>query len=201
MTIARSIFIAFALLMLPFLSTGQKKEVSIRIAQDESVPLTQYETNLVLKRSAFKIHVLLGNTAGVYVFAAFTDSICCRINELDSIPDFGGLPDRAMKEGYYNKEKELLVNDNNSCSYWYYDSNIAEHRFNKKIIFLDSGRVVGTKTVKQVLYVPTDKEIKLKQIDQPLYLLFVAVSEFDSSGKPLRELVRRKVKIDWINDD
>jgi hypothetical protein len=187
--------------LLPCICWGQKKEVSIRISQNESFLLQQYETHLVLRKTAFKIQVLLGNTSGVYVFAAFTDSICCRISEVDTIEGLGNLPERTMKEGYYNKEKELLVNDDNSCSYWYYDSDMAEHRFNKKIIFLDSGRVVGTKTVKQLLYVPTGREIKLKEINQPLYLLFVAVAEFDSNGKPLKELIRKKVKIDWINDD
>ena len=195
------IMTAFYFLLIPLSSIAQKKEVTIRISQDESFLLQQYETNLVLKKSAFKIQVLLGNTEGVYVFAAFTDSICCRVSELDTIAGFGSLPDHIMKEVYFNKEKELLVNDDYSCSYWYYDSDQPEHRFNKKVIFLDSGRVVGTKTVKQLLYVPTQKEIKLKEVKSPLYLLFVAVSEFDSYGKPLKELIRRKVKIDWTNDD
>lgn len=197
----RFIMMGFCFLLIPFLSPAQKKEVTIRISQDESFLLQQYETELLLKKGSFRIQVLLGNTAGVYVFAAFTDSICCRISELDSIAGFGSLPDRTMKEVYFNKEKELLVNDDNSCSYWYYDSDQPEHRFNKKIIFLDSGRVVGTKTVKNLLYVPTQKQIKLKEVNTPLYLLFVAVSEFDSYGKPIRELMRKKVKIDWTNDD
>lgn len=188
-------------LLIPFFGLAQKKDVSIRISQDESFLLSKYETHLTLKKSTFKIQVLLANTAGVYVFAAFSDSICCRITELDSISGFGSMPDRTMKEGYFNKEKELLVNDDNSCSYWYYDHKQPEHMFNKKIIQLDSGRIVGTKTVKQILYVPRQKEFKLKEINQPLYLLFVAVSEVDASGRPVKELMRRKVKIDWTNDD
>ncbi len=201
MTIPKIIKIILYSLLLPVLSYSQKKQVTIRIAQDESVLLHSYETNLVLKKKSFKIQVLLGNTSGLYVFAAFSDSICCRVTELDTIAGFGSLPDRAMKEAHYNKEKELLVNDDNSCSYWFYDNQVNDHMFNKKIIFLDSGRVVGTKTVKQLLYVPAQREIKLKDVTVPLYLLFVAVSEFDSAGKPFKELVRRKVKIEWTNDD
>jgi hypothetical protein len=180
---------------------AQKKQVSIRIGQDETRLLDQYENEITLQRKSFKIQVMLENVAGVYVFAAFNDSICCRLTELDTISGFMSLPDRAMRESEYNKDKELLINDDNSCAYWYYDKKASWHGFNKKIIQLDSGRVVAIKTIKQLFYVPEQQPMKLKDLYEPLYLLFVAVDEFDANGKPRKELMRRKVKIDWVNDD
>lgn len=191
----------FFFFMLPLLASGQKKEVTIRIVQDESTLLDRYETSVVLKKKSFKIQVLLDHVGGIYAFASFNDSICCRLSELDSIPDFGSLPDRTMAESDFNKEKELLVNDNNSCAYWYYDNDISWKGFNKKIYKLDNDRVVAIKSVKQLYYVSREKEIKLKDVHQPLYLFFVAVNEFDPAGRPLRELVRKKVRIDWIDED
>lgn len=189
------------LLLVPVFSYAQKKQVFIRISQDESVLLDNYESNIVLEKKTFKIQVFLDNVAGVYVFAAFSDSICCRLSELDSIAGFMELPDRTMKEPEFNKDKELLVNDDNSCAYWYYDKETAWRGFNKKVVLLDSGRLVAIKTVKQLFYVPDQQEVRLKDINRPLYLLFVAVSEFDVAGRPAKELMRKKVRIEWINED
>ncbi len=199
--INRSAIILLLSFFLPALGLAQKKQVSIRIGQDETTLLDQYETEIVLKRKNFKIQVMLENVAGVYVFAAFTDSICCRLSELDSITGFMDLPDRTMKEPEFNKDKEMMVNDDNSCAYWYYDKRTNWHGFNRKVILLDDGRVVAVKTVKQLFYVPEQRVIKVKEINRPLYIFFVAVSEFDASGRPAKELMRKKVKIDWINED
>jgi hypothetical protein len=68
-------------------------------------------------------------------------------------------------------------------------------------MWLDGNRFVGTKSIKQVYFSSTKKEVKLKDVTAPLYLFFVAVSAFDASGKPLKELMRRKVRIDWIDED
>ena len=194
-------FFLSIIFFLPVLSYSQKKNISIRILQNESFLLSAYETDVMLERKAFKIQVMLDNVAGVYVFAAFNDSICCRLTEIDSIAGFMDLPDRAMKESEYNKDKELLVNDDNSCSYWFYSKEASWQGFNKKIIPLDNGRLVAVKSVKQLYYVPTQREIKFKEVNQPLYLLFVAVSESDTAGKPVKELMRRKVKIEWMDEN
>lgn len=187
--------------LLPAIGQSQQKHVTIRIGQAQTTMLDQFETEIVLQRKAFKIQVLLENVAGVFVFAAFNDSLCCRVTELDSIVGFTDLPRRTMQEPEYNKEKELLVNDDNSCSYWFYDKKKAWNGFNKKVVLLDDGRVVAVKTIKQVYYVPMQRTMKLKEMKTPLYLFFIAVSEFDDSGRPIKELLRKKVKITWIDED
>jgi hypothetical protein len=142
---------------------------------------------------------MLENIEGVYCYAAFDDSIY-RLTENMPVPDFAYLPDMAMAEEEFNKEKELIVNPE-GWSYWFYDSKLNWHRFNKKIILLDSNRVVGIKSVKQFYSLPDQKDIKPKDIHKPLYLFFVAVAEENDKHKSARELMRRKVRIDWINED
>jgi hypothetical protein len=66
---------------------------------------------------------------------------------------------------------------------------------------LDSGRVVGTKTVKQLFLVAGQESIKLKENKQPLYLFFVATIKDEKNGQTVQELYRRRIKIEWKEED
>lgn len=179
---------------------AQGKEVIVRISQDESYVLDKYYTEITLEKKSFRIQVLLNGVDGIYSFAGFSDSICCRVEEMDTIHHLHTFPEITMAEPNFNKDKELLVGEKD-CSYWYFDPELNTHRFNKKVVKLDSSRYVGIKTVKQVYYVPKRKEIKIKDLRTPLYLFFVAVDETDNEGRPIKELMRRKLKINWIDED
>jgi hypothetical protein len=187
------------LLFVPVMSYAQKKTVVVRIVQDESTALYDFETNLQLKKKAFKIQVLLENVQGVYVFASLKDSVY-RFSETDPIRDFVYLPMLELKEDEFNVEKELNISET-GWSNWFYSPDAEWHPFNKKIVRLDSNRFVCTKMIKQLYDIGENKQIRMKDINDTLYLFFVAVSEYDSSGKPLKELMRKKVKITWLNDD
>ena len=197
---SKPLLVIFLVLCLQQTVAGQNKEVIIRISQDESYVLNQYYSEITLKKKAFKIQVLLAGVEGIYSFAGFTDSVCCKLGEEDTIPNFSLFPDITMAEADFNKEKEMLVGESD-CSYWYFDPTGSTHRFNKKVVKLDSNRYVGVKTVKQLLYVPTREEIKIKDLNRPLYIFFVAADRVDSKGRPIHELMRRKVKINWVEDD
>jgi hypothetical protein len=41
---------------------------------------------------------------------------------------------------------------------------------------------------------------KIKKSEYTLYLFFIAVKDYDANGKPLTELMRRKIKIDWEDE-
>ncbi len=196
----KAFLVIFLVAGLQLLVAGQHKEVVIRISQDDSYVLDKYYSEITLKKKAFKIQVLLAGVEGIYSFAGFTDSICCKLGETDSITNFSLFPDITMAEADFNKEKEMLVGESD-CSYWYFDPAINTHRFNKKVVKLDSNRYVGVKTVKQVLHVPTREEIKVKDLKTPLYLFFVAADQVDDKGRPVHEFMRRKVKINWVEDD
>ena len=186
-------------LWLPLVGLGQEKNVTIRVVQDDTVlTATELENSLTLEKRSFKIQVLLQNTKGVYLFASLKDSLF-NLPDQTPVPGFINLPDMIMSEEVHNNEKELMVNDE-GWSYWFYDPGLSWHRFNKKIIFLDSGRVVGTKTIKQLFFLPSRETKKIKENNATLYLFFVAVKE-DASGRPVGELLRRKIKIDWRDEE
>ncbi|MFN8290674.1 MAG: hypothetical protein U0U70_10480 [Chitinophagaceae bacterium] len=193
------------LLFLFFLITGfsvqaQERQVFIRIVQDESSLLTDFQTDLLLQRKPFKFQILLKNVEGVYVFASVGDSVY-RFSETSKIQDFTYLKLLQLRdEDIYNTNKELNISET-GWSYWFYKPEPEEHAFNRKIVRMDSSRIICTKMIRQLYLVEEDKVVKLKDINKPLYLFFVAVSEYDSEGKPSKELMRRKIRIDWTDED
>ena len=51
-----------ALFLIPFICFSQEKEVSIRIIQDQEITkLTDFQTNITLKKKPFKFQLLLNN--------------------------------------------------------------------------------------------------------------------------------------------
>jgi len=61
--------------------------------------------------------------------------------------------------------------------------------------------IICTKVIRQLYDVADNKPIKFKNLTTPLYLFFLVVKDYDKDGKPISELMRRKVKIDWKDDD
>ncbi|MFZ9388558.1 MAG: hypothetical protein ACO25B_11825 [Chitinophagaceae bacterium] len=178
----------------------QEKEIAIRLVQDDSVFAPGHEPAIyTLQKKTFRIQVLLQNIPGIYLFASLKDSLY-NLPDNIPIPGFSALPSRVMAEVEHNKEKELLANDD-GWSYWFYDPDSPTHRFNRKLVFLDSGRVVGTKTIKQIYFLQSRKTIKLKDLNEPLFLFFVAAEKQDKSGNPVKELRRIKVRINWREED
>lgn len=179
---------------------AQVRSADIRIVQGDTYyyPKETAET-IVLEKKTFRIQVLLQGVKGVYVFASFGDSLY-RLPVSDPVPGFASLPEMTMAEEEFNKEKEMIVDDG-GWSYWFFDPQLNWHRFNKKIILLDSGRLVGTKTIKQ-LYIPALRDTrKLKDNNDPLYLFFTVPETESASGKPEKELLRRRIKIEWREED
>lgn len=179
---------------------AQQPWVDIHIIQgDESYNPGTGKDSITLERKAFKIQVLLQHIKGVYLFASFSDSLY-KLEENMPVPGFAELPSKAMAEEEFNKEKELIVDDG-GWSYWFFDPAMTWHRFNKKIILLDSDRVVGTKTIKQLYFPPSKETVKLKDNRTALYLFFTVVKDETPDGKPGNELLRRRVKIDWRDEE
>ncbi len=200
MTIPRSILPALLILFAgPISAQSPDKNISIHIVQDDQVFIPKMGTDsITLQQKTFKIQVLLQYVNGVYLFASLNDSLF-RLPDPSPVPGFAQLPEMTMAEEHFNREKELLVSDE-GWSYWFYDPGMTWHRFNKKIIHLDSGRVVGIKTVKQLYFLPDRVTRKLKENKAPLYLFFVGVKE-DAGGKPQTELLRYKILIWWREEN
>jgi hypothetical protein len=199
-SLSRKFCLALSCSLFLLQSFSQVKSVSIRIVQGDSVYIPQAaRSSVVLQKKGFRIQILLQNIGGVYAFASMRDSVY-NIADESPVPGFAEIPSMIITEEKFNVEKELMVSNEGWC-YWFYDPKLSWHGFNKKIISLDSGRVVGIKTVKELHFMPSGKTMKLKDNNEPLYLFFVAVDEIDANGKPSKELLRKRIRIDWIDED
>lgn len=186
--------------LLPVISFAQQKDVRIRIIQDESIALTEFQTNITLKKKAFKFQIMLQNTPGVYIFASLGDSVY-RYTENSPIRDFSYLKLLELRdEDHFNLNRELNISET-GWSYWFYNDSAEWHPFNRKVVGLGENRIVCTKAIKQLYAVEDGQQVKFKSIETPLYLFFIAIKDYDENGKPVNELLRRKVKIDWIDGE
>jgi hypothetical protein len=190
----------FLLLLIPIMTYSQEKDIMIRIIQNESIKLSDFDTEITMKKKQFKVQVMLDHAEGVYVFASIRDSVY-RFTENSPIRDFSYLNLLELNEtDTFNTNKELNLSET-GWSYWNYNDSLNWHSFSRNPVGIGSKRVVCTKFIKQLHDVATGETIKFKDIKSPLYLLFIAVKEYDENGKPLVELIRRKVKITWKNKD
>jgi len=161
--------------------------------------LNEFQSHITLKKKTFKFQVYLQNMEGVYVFASIRDSVY-RFSESGPIRDFIYLPLLELREERFNIYKELNISET-GWSYWFYKPTAEWNPFQREVTAIDSNTVICTKIVKQLYDVANEKIIKLKELNVPLYLFFIAVSGYDDKGNPVKELVRRKIKIDWEDDN
>lgn len=188
------------LLLVPAISFSQEKDASIRIIQDDvATSLNEFQTSITLKKKQFKFQLLLNGVEGVYVFASIKDSVY-RFTETSRIDDFAYLQLLELREAdKFNINKELNISET-GWSYWFYKENAEWHSFNRTTVGMgDKGRVC-TKAIRQLYHTEAEEVVKLKSLTTPLYLFFIAVKDFDAGGKPLNELMRRKVKIEWVDE-
>lgn len=193
-------YILLLLVLSGLTSSAQQQKVVIRILQEQSIPLNKFETHIKLEKKSFKIQILLDHVQGVYVFASIRDSIY-RFSETSAIYDFPYLKLLELKEDdVFNTHRELNISET-GWSYWFYSDSAKWHPFSRKIVSFTNEENVCTKMVKQLNDVVNSRTISLKDINTPLYLFFIAVKEYDENGRPLKELMRKKVRIDWEDDD
>jgi hypothetical protein len=193
--------ILFLFFFLPVYCFSQEKDVVIRVIQDAtSHRLDEFQTNITLKKRAFKFQILLNNVEGVYVFASIKDSVY-RFTENSPIRDFSYLKLLELREAdKFNINKELNISET-GWSYWFYKDSADWHSFARKTVGMGNSGIVCTKAVKQLYHTEAGETVKLRNMDTPLYLFFIAVQQYDAEGKPILELMRRKVKIDWTDGD
>jgi hypothetical protein len=189
----------FFLLFVYGCATAQQKKIVIRIIQDESLLLSDFQDVITLKKKPFKFQVSLKNVEGVFVFASSRDSVY-RFTETGPIRDFKYLPLLQLEEDAFNQNKELNLSET-GWSYWFYKPGADWHPFARKIVKLDSSTIVCTKAIKQLNDISEQKTIRIRDLSSPLYLLFVGVDEYDANGNPSKELMRRKLKIEWSNEE
>lgn len=174
-------------------SRAQKNTYEISIVQDGNVIKPVLANEVSLTKTPFKIQVKLNKLEGVYLYAAFKDSIY-KIGNSDSLPGFQDLPAMSMAENSFNPSQELLISDD-GWAYWFYNPKEDWHRFDKDV-FVEGDHVTGTKTIKQFYEVASGKILPVAEVKEPLYLFFVSAEE-DGSHNLTKELQRFKIKINW----
>lgn len=181
------------ILLSPLYVVSQQKNAVIHIEQDGTIyPVSGQEISL--KKQPFRIVVTLRQLEGVYLFAGFTDSIY-RLDANQKIPDFENIPRMTMAEPTFNEDQELIISSD-GWAYWFYNEKTDWHRFDKNVQ-VNKDAVTGTKTIKQFYFPPTERTMPVSEVKEPLYLFFMAVDTGDKAGKPGKELMRVKARINW----
>lgn len=181
------------------ISSAQEQKLAIRVSQDEAVTLTEFESTIKLKKKSFKFQVMLKNVEGLYVFASIRDSVY-RFTENGPIQDFIYLPLLKLRDDEFNRLRELNISET-GWSYWHYTPTAETHSFARKVTNIDTNTFICSKIIKEFYDVADNHTIKIRDIDKPLYVFFIAVADYDDTGRPLKELMRRKVKIEWTDDE
>jgi hypothetical protein len=185
----KTIYLFVCLLFATAISNAQK--FIIGIVQDTLV--TPVNGEVFIAKKPFAIEVTLDGIEGVYLYASFRHTIF-RLSPTDTIPGFADLPGMAMAEESFNKDKELIINDD-GWAYWFYDPQQDWHRFDKEITQIDR-KVIGRKTIQQFYFAAKEKAQKVKDVAAPLYLFFVSAGLGENFNLN-KEIQRFKIKINW----
>ncbi len=188
----KTVFISLAGLFVSLSGFAQKEHYAIKIIQD-SVHLPDSNHVVLLEKRLFRIQVELQDMDGVYLFAAFKDSIY-KLNERQPIPGFKDLPSMSMAEEQFNPDQELIISDD-GWAYWFFDPKVDWHRFDKEIR-VSGKQVIAAKSVKQFYLSSSEKILPISEVVEPLYLFFISAKE-NKAQELIGELQRYKIKIAW----
>lgn len=128
-----------------------------------------------LKKEPFVIAVELNKLDGVFVNSSF-DSVVYQGALQRNLPDFQTIGWKVSVETEFNKDQELLIQDQESYCYWFYDPKEYDwHRFDSVIVRKGS-TIIGTKTVRQFYSLDQGKNLTLMEIPKKLYLTFFSIN-------------------------
>lgn len=149
----------------------QAQPFRVFIVQDDLRKEVNFSDSVIeLKKKPFVIEVhLLDSLDGIYVNISY-DSLYYNTPKDTVFPDWEYMGLNIMAEDLFNSYKGLIVSQKFPC-YWYYDEAYPLHRFDSIITKLNNGYLC-TKTVTQTLNQNTREEIKAKDFNKPLILVF-----------------------------
>jgi hypothetical protein len=115
--------------------------------------------------------------------------------------DWESISSKTMAEDHFNKDKALIVADENLC-YWFYEPG-KFHRFDPTIR-VGNGTTIGTQTVENISDAETNNVYPIKEIAAPLYLVFfnydykIAYTyKQEDKYKVYKEYGRKRVKLSF----
>jgi hypothetical protein len=128
-----------------------------------------------LKKDTFLIITALDKLDGVFVNSS-NDSIVYQGALQRNLPDFHTIGWKVSVETEFNKDQELLIQDQESYCYWFYDPKEYDwHRFDSVIVRKGS-TIIGTKTIRQFYSLDHGKNLTLMEVPKKLYLTFFSIN-------------------------
>lgn len=128
-----------------------------------------------LKKDTFLIITALDKLDGVFVNSS-QDSIVYQGALQRNLPDFHTIGWKVSVETEFNKDQELLIQDQESYCYWFYDPKEYDwHRFDSVIVRKGS-TIIGTKTIRQFYSLDQGKNLTLMEVPKKLYLTFFSIN-------------------------
>jgi hypothetical protein len=128
-----------------------------------------------LKKDTFLIITALDKLDGVFVNSSH-DSIVYQGALQRNLPDFHTIGWKVSVETEFNKDQELLIQDQESYCYWFYDPKEYDwHRFDSVIVRKGS-TIIGTKTIRQFYSLDQGKNLTLMEVPKKLYLTFFSIN-------------------------
>lgn len=156
-------------------NTVEAQGFEITFKQRDQIVRPDSLGRVYLKKDTFLIMTALDKLDGVFVNSSF-DSVVYQGALQRNIPDFQTIGWKVSVETEFNKDQELLIQDQESYCYWFYDPKEYDwHRFDSVIVRKGS-TIIGTKTVRQFYSLDQGKNLTLMEIPKKLYLTFFSIN-------------------------
>lgn len=169
------LMVAIALPLFAFVSGNAVPKPSARVWLVQGNQRTLIDNQeITLKKKPFRFELEIIGSDAIYLHASTLDTVWQRA-KLGLMPYQQPFAPNCMAEDNFNKSRLLLVDDW-SLSYWFYDPQLDWHRFDKGAK-LDAGVVKARKTIKKLWLKKRTPEsestVKMVDFSGDLYLVFM----------------------------
>jgi len=170
------------------------KENDFRVFIEQNGKLIEPNNGVVtLEKKSFNIVFEFNEPMGLLINGSFkskTYNLASKGKPMSKLP---GFKNTGFAEGLLNPDKDMFVSyEGPSC--WFYDDP-ENNRFNftEKV----NGKIVCKRIIENLFDIDSNANIKVENVDKPLYLVFISYTNGDSNNDRL-ELNREWLQINWI---
>jgi hypothetical protein len=165
----------------------ENADFSISIFQDGEEK--KIRRNLVsLQKREFAIHVHFSESIVLFVSAALNDKTYKPAKKGKRNEDLPAFQSTGLAEGIFNEDRHITLADD-APNHWHYRG-VQDHRFNN--IIITGNEMTAVRDVAVFYDRSTRNFINISDVNEPLYLVFVEISE---QGEIVTH--RQYIKIQW----